>query len=400
MKAIGCFEMITNKLKIVILLCATLVITSCSVFEQNDSDDGLTFLKIFHRGSHDWGTSIKPTFDGGFILTGSIENYDQGNVFLIKLNETGEIEWEKYYDIKGANRVWSVVQTDDGGFVICGNVYDHEGTPAWNLVLYKMNDVGDILWNQYHPGIELWAYSAYVGTSLIQTNDGGFALTCNGINMLKADMSGNIEWLTDISVKGYDAGFEVIQTADHGYAVVGRTYWFGSGNRTVCLLKFDSSGMEEWIRAYGSRGGGHGTSVRQTGDGGYIICGEIEEDETGTINAGVIKTDASGNFEWDEIYPNLESPQANSIKHTLDGGYIVGGNTRIYSDDGGQYIRLFKIGPKGNKIWDKLYDIGIWDNCVEIHALYDGGYVVIGTTYSDDTYTDILVLRTDFQGNY
>ncbi|MCK4233085.1 hypothetical protein KAX75_01540, partial [candidate division WOR-3 bacterium] len=125
-----------------------------------------------------------------------------------------------------------------------------------------------------------------------------------------------------------DACESVKQTSDRGYIFVGETRSFNVGIwNDVWLVKTDSLGDTIWTNTYGRSGTEVGMSVQQTLDGGYIIIGETQSFGPGSRDVWLIKTDSNGDSLWARIYGGLEYDIGYSIQQTFDGGFIIGGKT-------------------------------------------------------------------------
>jgi hypothetical protein len=90
-------------------------------------------------------------------------------------------------------------------------------------------------------------------------------------------------------------------------------------------------------------------SVQQTTDGGYIVAGNVQ---VGGIqyDASLLKFDSSGNLQWAQTAGGTNNEQANAVRQTADGGYIVAGATRS-TGAGGQDSLLLKYDGTGTLQW-------------------------------------------------
>ncbi|MGD8628178.1 MAG: hypothetical protein PVH52_03785, partial [bacterium] len=96
-----------------------------------------------------------------------------------------------------------------------------------------------------------------------------------------------------------DYGYSIAQTfPDGGYIVTGSTFSFGEGLYDVYYMKLDPNGGVDWVKTYGGSGTEHGTSVKQTLDGGYIITGYTNSSGAGSYDLLLIKTLADGTVDW------------------------------------------------------------------------------------------------------
>ncbi|MHC3128714.1 MAG: hypothetical protein IBV52_01370 [Candidatus Bathyarchaeota archaeon] len=254
------------------------------------------------------------------------------------------------------------------------------------LISYPSVGASSEMWSQTYGGVE--AGEAY---SLVETADGGFAVTGYDKLFVKSDRHGNVEW-----TRAY-AGNSLIATSDGGYAVAGYTP-NGFTLPDFQLIKIDASGNLEWNQTYGGSKREVAYSVVETPDGGYALAGYIESYRAKWCDCWLVKTDVAGNMEWNRTYGGPEFDTARSVIVTSDGGFIIAG----YRDYQANWVKakfwLIKTDASGNMLWNKTYSYRIDEHAECMIETADGGFVLAGSTgfLSDRT---IWVVKTDEYGN-
>jgi FlaG/FlaF family flagellin (archaellin) len=344
--------------------------------------------------------SMVRTFDGGYILAGitvSVETSE--DVWLVKADASGTMEWNRTYGGPELDGAYSLVATSDGGCAFAGYTYSFGAGDA-DFWLVKMDASGNVEWNRTYGGT-----NSEVACSLVATSDGGYAIAgyTRTVDvdldydfwLVKTDELGNMEWNQTYEGTGYDYARSLVATSDGGYAIAGYTQSFGLGDAAFWLIKADASGNMEWNKTYGGTSYDLAFSVVKCSDGGYAIAGETASFGAGSNDFWLIKTDELGNMEWNQTYGGTGTDRARSLVETSDRGYAIAGYTLSFGA-GGYDGWLVKTDASGTVEWSQTYG-GTADDLV--HSLVEtsnGGYAIAGITESfGNEYSDFWLIKTN-----
>jgi hypothetical protein len=365
------------------------------------------WAKTFGGLKGDIGYSVQQTNDGGYIIAGTTDSDYAGEIdaLLIKTDSQGNKEWEKTFGGSKEDSVRSVQQTIDGGYIVAGYTMPYSTIlkDAW---LIKTDSLGNKEWDKTFGGND-----DEMANSVRQTNDGGYIIAGtthsygagNGDAwLIKTDSSGNMLWDRTFDVLSTEYANSVQLTSDNGYIIAGL-----DTNQGLLLIKTDAQGNKQWDRTFDISTElldwtmDVWPEVQQTSDGGYIIAASKPESITVDrvySSAWLIKTDSSGNKEWDRTF-GVTVDRANSVQQTSDGGYIIAGYTNSYGS-GMCDIWLIKTDSSGNKEWDRTFGGSENDQAYSVRQTSDGGYIIVGSTRSEGAgEEDIWLIKTDANGN-
>jgi hypothetical protein len=355
--------------------------------------------------AEDCGESMQQTSDGGYIMTGATYSFGAGeaDVLLVKIDSQGGRTWQRTFG--GSDNDWgySVQQTSDGGFIISGETNSF-GSGQSDVYLIKTDAIGNLVWDRTFGGSAYWE----TGYCVRQTADEGYIITgrtlygsgTGPVLLIKVDANGNQTWTHtySISMPGlyYADGQCVQQTSDGGYIILGGTDGSGSYIMAMYLIKTTSNGSLSWQRTYGDIDYSWGYNVQQTRDGGYILVGYSGFPSTHTY---LVKTDANGNQIWQNTLVSIAfNNYGYSIKQTADGGYLIAGGEGPFSV-GGWEVYLVKTDLSGNQVWRRTFGGSTDDYGYSLALTSDGGYAIAGKTlsYGAGDY-DFYLIKTDAGG--
>jgi len=330
---------------------------------KTDSDGNMQWNQTYGGVSDDRGQSVVQTVDGGYAIAGKTSSFGAGDsdFWLVKADPSGNNQWNKTYGGINQDYALSLVQTGDGGYALAGTTHSFmTGNASFWLV--KVDSSGNHQWNKTYGGADDDDH-AY---SVVQTGDGGYAITGSTWSfgagerdfwLVKTDSAGNMQWNKTYGGVGIDVAYSVVQTDDGGYALVGRTYSFGPGDSASWLIKTDSNGTVQWNQTYGGSGHDAAKCVQQTVDGGYAIAGYTWSFGAGWWDSWLVKTDANGNMLWNQTFGGADEDSAYSVVQTSDGGYALAGSTSSFGA-GSSDFWLIKIMPGNPPVANFTYSPG------------------------------------------
>jgi hypothetical protein len=334
------------------LFLSCFLITICSIAPLHSQD--ILWEKSYGGKHAEYLFDVIPTPDYGFILAGSSLSKKTGNktednrgdldYWVWKMDEKGELDWQKSFGGTGQDVLRNVLLTNDGGFLLAGSSDSEEGfdkkkkcrgnSDFW---IIKLNAKGGEEWQKTIGGIGQDELNC-----IVKTKDGGFVLG------------------------GSSSSDDFEEKNQNGYGSL--DYW---------VVKIDSKGEIIWQKTFGGKYNDDLRSISLTQDGGYLLGGSSNSDDTGTKtqkNIGgsdywIIKLDESGNEQWQKTIGGKGEDHLYVVHTTLDGNYLLAGNSNSESGDdkystnqSGTDIWILKVDKEEQKIlWQETYNIAKTD---------------------------------------
>lgn len=314
----------------------------------------------------DAAETIRPTPDGGYILTGTSAsnngdisgNQGSFDLLVVKLAADGAIQWQRSLGGSGYDAGRDIVQTLDGGYIVVGRTTSTNGDVTGNaggsdFWIVKLDDTGNIQWQKCYGTVNYEdAYSvqqledgSYIVAGETSTIESGTGFSIKHFYIIKLTESGDAQWQRVLGGSRSDIAHIILATADGGYFVTGSSESNNgdvSGNRGLqdyWAVKLSENGTIEWQRCIGGSGGDFALDAQITEDGGYLIAGtsgSSNGDVTGALGSfdcWIVKISSSGELEWQKSYGGTDYEEARAIRFTPDGGYIMAGFTRSQNRD-------------------------------------------------------------------
>lgn len=286
-----------------------------------DADGWILWQKVYGGADADYARSLECTRDGGYVITGSTESFGSGlrSIWTLKLDAAGEVEWQKTYGDVYIDYAYAVTQTFDGGYAVAGGT-ESFGAGGFDLWILRLDSGGSILWQKTYGGAEN-EYPA----SILETEDGRFlvvgaseSFAAGGLDawLLLLDSNGGIVWQKAYGGGYHDFASAAVETNSGGFVVVGGTESFGAGHTDAWVLRLTDEGTVVWEKTYGGDVNDQALSVQQTDAGGYIFAGTTESFGAGGEDAWIVKVDVLGEIEFDSATGAGSSESSSTVMNT------------------------------------------------------------------------------------
>lgn len=368
-----------------------LIISNCSRLEAQST----LWRQIIGDQYNEIGRDVIELRDHGFLMVGEKQVPESGTNFLIsqtylvKLDRSGNIEWQKIIGDSIYGNV-SLSVTEDP----FGNIY----LPFGNLNqahLMKLSSNGSILWDKDYPNSHIAFFTGisfvdnYKNIMLVGQND---VSTFHSSSLTKLDSSGNLIWTkayydTIPSLSRYSSYSNCYLFADD--------FYFLCGNKGIngFVIKTDTSGNRIWTQRYTQSQ--YIMSIQKNSENTFIATGLGRNYETYCL-----KFDGNGDTIWTKNYGVYFG--YSKIVRTYNGNFAIG------TIAGNNNTRIGIIDSSGNviSIYSNIYPYNVFIEQENINSTSDSGLVLTGSygifssRFSTNTIiTDVIIFKVDKSGN-
>lgn len=377
--------------------------------------------KYFSGNQHDYLSSTVATQEGGFLLAGTsysslaIDKKEKSNgssdMWVIKVDENGEEEWQKTVGTRYSEEARSVTQTLDKGFVVVGSTNNPKiGYGSKDVMVVKLAKTGKIISQLILGGKGLDEVE-----KVIPTNDGGVLMgiysrsgiydgksksKINSKDLLAQNSGLNLNTTSSSNSQTTNNSSSTTnnQSNEDSYDInfYGKAYGnYGEGD--YWIVKLDKNGTVQWEKNFGGNEDDHIRTMALT-ETGYIIGGESRSQTSGNKSAKLeegtdlwlLSLDQDGNEEWQKSY-NFKNRDVlmslNTIRNSDSEtkGYVIGGYTqsegKVQEND--ETFWMLYIDKNGKEVWRKYIegkDKKNEERLVSAILNRDGSYVLAGTS--------------------
>ncbi len=391
------------------ILMALIIMLSCPGILQSQENQGL----IIGGAKKDIGASIILDREGDLIISGTTRSYGNGgdDMILVKVDLEGQVLFQKTYHWDHHARSRWVDQSLDGNYIILGEVWDG-GFGREDMFLMKVDKSGEKIWEQYYGG-----YHTDQGFSVKSLDDGFIAIgytssqpgtTRGNFYLVRTDLDGNKIWEKNYGTEFLDYGFSVLPDATGDFWLLGSAGGFFNPARAdymnpdadMLLIKTDQNGTEISRNYLGGMLHDWGKDMIYSDDGGLLLFGSTQSKGSGSFDMYLVKVDHSGEKLWDKTYGGEDFEYGEAINMDPAGNLYLLGTKQLPGNEHGPDIFVVKTDPEGEVLWEQSIGGPGSDYGHDLVCLADSGCVIVGDIENiESKQTDIYVVRLDNHGH-
>lgn len=366
---------------------------------------------------------------------------DSFDYWVLKFDNVNQLQWQKTYGGSGDDRGRKIIQTQDGGYAVLGtsnstNFDVTENNGAQDYWLAKLDNLGNVSW-QKSFGFQ----GNDTGISMIQTSDLGYLLVgvldvtaSNGAGntsrlttrhaggnywALKLDASGNLEWSKFYGGNFTDTPEGVVETDNGDFIIAGGSdstdtdITNNKGAYDFWVIRISANGDLVWEKSFGGDEIDEAKAILKANDGNIVIAGDTRsnnQDVSGTNGAAdiwLIKISPEGDLIWEKTYGGTSFDVSRDLQLTQDGGLLLAGSSRSSDGDvsenkGQNDAWVIKVDSDGNLQWETSIGGSNIDFAYGVTELNDQSVIGVGDTSSNDGdiienkgFTDVLVFKIE-----
>lgn len=299
----------------------------------------VVWARAYGSAQRDELQELAVTPEGGIVAVGVSQGREGlGDVWVIKTDPNGVLEWSKVLGGAQQDHSQSIIVTSDGNIVIAGRTYSYgPNSPTMhNGWVAKLSMNGELLWSRI--------FSAALGSmDVLEIKEarnsagdwdglvfvGGSEAT--GVNndevwLGRMSLEGDHLWSVMYGERDDDEPFGFAQKPDGRFVITGRTDNYGATDRDVIVLEVGADGSFGWMRRYPGVGTDEGWAISVNGSGS-VITGSTTSHGTGGQDAFILSLDDTGGVRSWELFGGVGQDDGRAVVATWEGGHVMAGAT-------------------------------------------------------------------------
>jgi hypothetical protein len=359
------------------------------------------FQKTYGGPANDYGNAISVLPDGSLVIAGSTNSTGNGNydVYLLKTDKDGNEIWSRTYGGSDEDRAYALLTTGDGGFLLLGT--SRSFGPSQDVYLIKVDSSGNVQWQRAYggPGDD-------IGTSLVSLPAGGYLIAgltssygAGGMDVyvIKTDASGIEQHFRTYGGTLDDGAMSICMSNDERCMLLAGTNNFGAQNSDLYILELDHNGDTLNSAMIGTSQYEEPHCIIPTFEGNYFIAGHTAGSGDLLHDIHTLKIDPSGSVIWQTQHGHPSGHDGG--EHCIaarNGGFVITGRGRN-SANSSEDMYVVKTDASGTRQWERHFggSLGDWGAGVAEGA---DGYYSVGHTVLPDNTTDVLLVRMSKSG--
>jgi hypothetical protein len=248
----------------------------------------------------------------------------------------------------------------------------------------RVNSSGDLLWSRPYGGNDDDECNAILSLGdgfLLAGTSRSFGNGGEDFWVIRTDATGDSLWSRSFRGNNAEQCWSVLQATNDEFLLTGFTQSYGAGQRDGWLVRMNSVGDSLWSQTYGGPQDDVCYSVAQAHDGGYVLAGYSESFGSGSHDFWLVKTDSWGDIEWSRTYGGPDNETCRQVHALGDGGYLLVGSTNSYGA-GGNDIWIVRTNANGDSLWSRTFGGSSSDLCRSALLHSDNRFVLGGYTSS------------------
>ncbi len=356
------------------------------------------WLETYGGTLDDRSFSVVEVSTGGFVVVGSTRSYGAGgrDTYLVRTDSSGNLLWNKSFGGASDDTGVDVKECSTGGFIIIGWT-ESFGAGGRDIWMIRTDSSGSHLWNKTFGG-----GNTERAEEIVECSGGGFTFIGRtssygagneDVWLIHTDIDGNHLWNQTFGGGAVDYGYGLVECGSGGYAITGWTQSYGAGGYDVWLIRTDSSGNHQWDETFGGGDDDRGNRVIECTGGGFAIAADTYSFSAGYADAWLLRTDSSGNHLWNLTWGDAYNDYLRYLIEVSDGSFAASGVAATQLSPTGYDLFLTRVDSSGTPLWSRTYGGGAMDEGNRIIEVSAGGYLIAGESRSYGGADEVMLLR-------
>lgn len=244
--------------------------------------------------------------------------------------------------------------------------------------------------------------------AIVQCADGGFCMvgrtlaqgaTYPDVLVVRTDATGTLLWNRTLerAIGGFidDWGNDVVLCQDGGFVILAQTRIPAMNDYDVWLIKLNSNGLHQWNYTFGTTNADGSLGFTECSDGGFALAWNVYNTTSGNTYSGVIRTNAAGIQQWNQSYQGNFGVY--DIVECSNGDFALAGYVTVASQSDAWLLRM---NSAGQHLWNESYSTAIPESITALIQTSSGGFLLAGNqgVVVPMDYNG-LIIYTDSSGN-